>query len=65
VIVLGCTGMFGVAAQLRERLAAKGFGVHVIEPNGAAVTWLESCVRLGLTPSRTIYMPPLAKGRSA
>ena len=64
VIVLGCTGMLGVAAQLRDRLAAKGLHVPVIDPTGAAVTWLESCVRLGLTPSRTTYMPPLAKDRS-
>ena len=65
VIVLGCTGMLGVAAQLRDRLAAKGLRVPVIDPTGAAVTWLESCIRLGLTPSRTTYMPPLAKVRSA
>ena len=64
VIVLGCTGMLGVAAQLRDRLAAKGLHVPVVDPTGAAVTWLESCVRLGLTPSRTTYMPPLAKDRS-
>jgi allantoin racemase len=65
VIVLGCTGMLGVADELRQRLAAKGLGVPVVDPTGAAVTWLESCVRLGLTPSRTTYMPPPAKDRSA
>ena len=65
VIVLGCTGMLGVAAELRERLAAQGLAVPVVDPTGAAVTWLESCVRLGLTPSRTTYMPPPAKDRKA
>jgi len=65
VIVLGCTGMLGVAAELRERLAAQGLAVPVIDPTGAAVTWLESCVRLGLTPSRTTYRPPPAKDRKA
>jgi allantoin racemase len=64
VIVLGCTGMLGVAAELRERLAAEGHAVPVVDPTGAAVTWLESNVRLGLTPSRTTYMPPPAKDRS-
>lgn len=64
VIVLGCTGMLGVAAELRERLAAQGLAVPVVDPTGAAVTWLESNVRLGLTPSRTTYMPPPAKDRS-
>lgn len=65
VIVLGCTGMLGVAAELRDRLAAAGHQVPVIDPTGAAITWLESCVRLGVAPSRTTYMPPPAKDRSA
>lgn len=64
VIVLGCTGMLGVAAELRDRLAAEGLPVPVVDPTGAAVTWLESCVRMGLTPSRTTYMPPPSKARS-
>ena len=59
------TGMLGIAGQLRDRLAAKGLHVPVVDPTGAAVTWLESCVRLGLTPSRTTYMPPPAKDRCA
>lgn len=65
VIVLGCTGMLGVAAELRDRLAAKGMAVPVVDPTGAAITWLESSVRLGLTPSRTTYMPPPAKDRKS
>jgi allantoin racemase len=65
VIVLGCTGMLGVAAELQGRLAAAGMKVPVVDPTGAAVTWLESCVRLGVTPSRTTYLPPPAKDRSA
>ncbi|MEW2496894.1 hypothetical protein AB0942_25690 [Streptomyces nodosus] len=56
--------MPGVAAELRDRLAADGPAVPVVDPTGAAVTWLESCVRLGVTPSRTTYMPPPAKTRS-
>ena len=65
VVVLGCTGMLGVAAELCRRLAEKGHTVPVVDPTGAAITWLESCVRLGLTPSRTTYMPPPAKARAA
>lgn len=65
VIVLGCTGMLGVAEELRERLAAKGLRVPVVDPTGAAITWLESCARLGVGPSRTTYMPPPAKDRTA
>lgn len=64
VIVLGCTGMLGVAAELRQRLADKGFEVPVVDPTGAAITWLESSIRLGLTPSRTTYMPPPPKDRT-
>jgi allantoin racemase len=65
VLVLGCTGMIGVAQELRERLAAKGLRVPVLDPTGAAINWLESCVRLGLVPSRTTYMEPPAKERIA
>lgn len=63
VVVLGCTGMLGVAAALQERLAADGTFVPVVDPTGAAVMWLESQVRLGVRPSRTTYMPPRAKDR--
>ncbi|MEU2250613.1 aspartate/glutamate racemase family protein [Streptomyces sp. NPDC019224] len=65
VIVLGCTGMLGVAGALQERLAADGAFVPVVDPTGAAVMWLESQVRLGVRPSRTTYMPPRAKDRVA
>jgi allantoin racemase len=63
VIVLGCTGMIGVAAALQDRLAAAGAFVPVVDPTGAALLWLESQVRLGVRPSRTTYMPPPAKKR--
>lgn len=41
VLVLGCTGMLGVAAALQQRLAAAGLRVPVVDPTAAAVTWLE------------------------
>lgn len=65
VIVLGCTGMLGVVAELRNRLVAAGLDVPVVDPTGAAIAWLETSVRLGVSPSRTTYMPPPAKERSA
>jgi allantoin racemase len=64
VIVLGCTGMIGVAAALQERLAKDGVFVPVVDPTGAALLWLESAVRLGVRPSRTTYLPPPAKHRN-
>lgn len=65
VIILGCTGMLGVADQLRGRLEAKGFSVPVIDPTAAAIKWLEGNIAMGLKPSRTTYMTPPAKNRSA
>ncbi|GHB38601.1 hypothetical protein GCM10010377_31720 [Streptomyces viridiviolaceus] len=63
VVVLGCTGMLGVAAALQERLTRDGVFVPVVDPTGAAIMWLESQVRLGVRPSRTTYMPPRHKDR--
>ncbi|MFF4792771.1 aspartate/glutamate racemase family protein [Streptomyces sp. NPDC001276] len=63
VIVLGCTGMLGVAAALQERLARDGTFVPVVDPTGAAIMWLQSQVRLGVRPSRTTYMRPRPKDR--
>lgn len=64
VIVLGCTGMIGVARALQEKLAAAGLPVPVVDPTGAAIGWLQMCSRLGVTPSRTTYMPPPEKMRN-
>jgi allantoin racemase len=64
-IVLGCTGMIGVAAALQRQLESDGTYVPVVDPTGAAVLWLESQVRLGIRPSRTTYMPPPAKARQS
>jgi allantoin racemase len=64
VIVLGCTGMIGVAAELQRRLEADDVYVPVVDPTGAALLWLQSQVRLGVRPSRATYMPPPAKERN-
>jgi allantoin racemase len=65
VLVLGCTGMLGVAAAVQERLAADGLAVPVVDPTAAAVLWLEAQVRMRLTASRTTYRTPPAKERIA
>lgn len=62
-VVLGCTGMLGVTSAVRDRLHGKGIHVRVVDPTASAITWLESSVRLGLTPSRTTYMTPPVKAR--
>lgn len=64
VLVLGCTGMLGVVRELMDKLAAAGHRVPVVDPTGAALTWLEGSHRLGVFPSRTTYMPPPEKMRS-
>lgn len=64
-VVLGCTGMLGVAAVLQDALSEEGPFTPVIDPTGAAVAWLESQVRLGLRQSRRAYMPPPLKLRNA
>lgn len=65
VIVLGCTGMLGLAQSLRQRLLARGLDVPVVDPTAAAIRSLETSVLLGLSPSRTTYMAPPAKERSS
>jgi allantoin racemase len=63
VIVLGCTGMIGVARELQARLESDGTFVPVIDPTGAALLWLEKLTRLGLRSSRATYLPPPPKER--
>jgi allantoin racemase len=57
VIVLGCGGMSGLDAQIRERC-----GVPVVDGVAAAVAVAEGLVRLGLTTSKVrTYAPPRPK----
>lgn len=64
VVVLGCTGMLGLARSIQDRLASEGPFVPVVDPTAAAVRWLETQHALGLRPSRTTYQPPPAKERT-
>ena len=58
VLVLGCTGMMGVAKQLEARLAGSGLEVPVVDPVAAALKQAETLVALGLRQSRRTYTRP-------
>lgn len=62
-LVLGCTGMMGVASGLHERLVKEGYDVPVLDPAFCAVKMLESLVQMGVRQSRLTYMPPRKKLR--
>ena len=64
VLVLGCTGMLGVAAALQDRLESEQVRVPVVDPTGAALGMLLTMHSMGLKVSRTTYMPPPAKERT-
>lgn len=55
VIVLGCTGLAGQAAEIQRTLAAAGIDVPVIDPSAAATRVLETTVSMGLGSSRVTY----------
>lgn len=61
VLVLGCTGMLGVAATLQEKLEAEHVRVPVVDPTGASLGLLLTLQSMDLKPSRKTYMPPPAK----
>jgi len=63
-IVLGCTGMMGVADNLSETLKKKGYEVPVICPVDVAVKYLEMLIALDLKQSKKTYMPPPDKERN-
>ena len=65
VLVLGCTGMLGVAAALQTRLESEQVRVPVVDPTGAALGMLLTMHSMGLKSSRTTYMPPPDKERTS
>ncbi len=65
VLVLGCTGMLGVAASLQDRLESAQARVPVVDPTGASLGMLLSMHSMGLRPSRSTYMPPPDKERTS
>lgn len=50
-VSFGCTGMYYIADELRERLKAKGCNIVVIEPLATGVIFLETIIQLGFTNS--------------
>jgi allantoin racemase len=62
-VILGCTGMIGVARSLQEQMAALGKPVPVIDPTSAAIGYLQLLIRGGLAHSKTCYRTPPAKER--
>lgn len=58
VLILGCTGMMGVARGSQTRLASSGFDVPVVDPVGAAMKCAETMVALGVRQSRLTYHRP-------
>lgn len=64
VLVLGCTGMRGVAKELERRLKRDGYEVPVVDPTAAALKFAEALVSMGLKQSRITAMPPPKKTRT-
>lgn len=60
VLILGCTGMTGMAERLSKEL-----GVKVIDPLPTAVKLAETLVSLGLTHSKLAFPTPADKVRVA
>lgn len=54
-IILGCTGFFGCAEHIRERLAALDYHVPVIDPLPFATLMAAAFVRHGVTHSALSY----------
>jgi len=64
VLILGCTGMSGVASDLSQRLRERGYDVPIVDPSGAALSVAEALVRMGLKQSKLTYMKPPEKMRT-
>jgi allantoin racemase len=62
-IVLGCTGMLGLAQKLAKEMAGRGKPVPVVDPTAAAIGYLEMLVRSGLSHSKVTYPKPTDKQR--
>ena len=62
-IVLGCTGMMGLAQDLAEAMAARGRPVPVVDPTASAIGYLELLIRNGISHSPLTYPTPPEKER--
>lgn len=64
VIVLGCTGMAGLADQLKNELTARGYDLPVLDPLIVTLRLARVLIEEGLTPSRLTYPLPPEKERT-
>ena len=62
VLVMGCTGIVGINAEMVNRLRKDGYDIPVLEAAQCAMTLLELYAKMGLYQSRETYMEPPKKG---
>lgn len=60
-IVLGCTGLGGMASNIAKRLSDNGIYVPVVDPIGASAAILEGMIRCNIRPSKLGWMPLVEK----
>lgn len=60
-IVLGCTGLGGMAHKIATRLFDLGINVPVVDPIGASVAILEGMIRSNIRHSKLGWMTPIVK----
>lgn len=63
-IILGCTGMLGVADDLSQALKANGYDIPVIYPVAVTIKYLETLISLKLKQSKKTYLTPPDKERN-
>jgi len=63
VLVLGCTGLAGMAQKLNDILLQNNINVPVVDPAGASVKVMEALIGNKLRHSKFTYMPPIKKTR--
>ncbi len=64
VLILGCTGMMGLANDLHNMLKKEGYDIPVIDPAAASIKFIEALLGLGVKQSRLTYMKPPEKERN-
>jgi allantoin racemase len=62
-IVLGCTAMLGLGEALRKTISRENKLVPIVEPTAAAIGFLESMIRSGISHSKLTYPTPREKER--
>ncbi len=63
-IILGCTGMLGVADDLSQALKNNGYDIPVIYPVAVSIKYLETLISLKLKQSKKTYLSPSEKERN-